>query len=96
MCIISTTEDLTLTFTDCYASVVIDGAETRATTERQDAKFRTNKTRIQGRVCGVRKKERERHKHTQDNRTTEMVRACDEKEREARSEKSATCRRSRK
>ena len=80
------------------------GAETWATTRRQEARLEVNEMRMQRWMCGVTRRDNIRNKHirgtdnksgasVQENyrKTTEVVRPCEKNERGAHSEKNARC-----
>ena len=76
------------------------GAETRATTRRQEARLEVNEMKMQRWMCGVTRRDKIQNKHirgtdnksgasVQENyrKTTEVVRPCEKNERRAPSEK---------
>ena len=73
------------------------GAETWATTGRQEARLEVNEMRMLIWMCGVTRRDMIRNEQVvckrprKSQKTTEMVRPCEENERGAHSEKNLTC-----
>ena len=91
-------------YTTVVRQALLYGAETWATTRRQEARLEVNEMRMQIWMCGVTRRDNIRNKHTRgtDNKsgaivqenyrkTTEVVRPCEKNERGAHSEKNVRC-----